>query len=765
MKELLLSDNSLLILKKRYLKKDENGEVIETPSEMFSRVSRVISSVEKKYEQGDNPEELYERFYNMMVDFYFVPNSPTLMNAGAAFGQLSACFVLPVEDSMLDIFEAVKRTAIIHQTGGGTGFSFSRLRPKNDIVKSTGGVASGPVSFMKVFNEATEAVKQGGRRRGANMGILRVDHPDILEFIESKTKERELSNFNISVAITDRFMQALEKEEEYELINPRTGKIQSRLSSTEVFNKLVSSAWKNGEPGVIFIDTINKKHPIPGAGDIESTNPCGEQPLLPYESCNLGSINLSKFIKGKQFLVEHKRKATFDEAISRIDFEKLEEIVRLSVHFLDNVIDANNFPFDEISNMTRANRKVGLGIMGFADMLIKIGVPYSSEEALKIAEKVMSFIQEKGVAESMELGEKKGDFPNIGKSVYKHHMRNGTITTIAPTGTISMIAETSSGIEPLFSIAYTKHVLGGESLVYVNKNFEEVARGLGFYSSSLMEKVADARSIKKFRDIPDFVRDIFETTFDISPMQHVRMQAAFQKYVDNAVSKTINLPNEAQIKDVEKVYREAYTLGLKGITVYRDGSRQEQVLNVGKKGSKKLGVLTPRARPQVTKGRTYRLATEMGTLYVTINEDNEGLLEMFVQLGKSGSSVMAFTEAIGRLISLALRSGVNPREVIKQLRGIKSSSPTRQEDGDMVFSVPDAIAKCLDRYLAGGEQLELIPAQKEKGLGGIPLFLNNEKSKDENAVREVDICPECGGALIYQEGCYVCRDCGYSKCE
>ncbi len=764
LKKLNLSKNSLLILEKRYLKKNENGEVVETPEEMYERVARVISDVEKDYNSGYSSEELFEKFYNMMVEFYFQPNSPTLMNAGTPLGQLSACFVLPVEDSMDAIFEAIKRTAIIHKTGGGTGFSFSRLRPRNDIVKSTGGIASGPVSFMKVFNEATEAVKQGGRRRGANMGILRVDHPDILEFIDAKKKEGELSNFNISVAITDSFMDALYKDEEYELINPRTKKVQGKLKAKEVFDKLVYGAWRNGEPGVIFIDRINEKHPIKGAGEIESTNPCGEQPLLPYESCNLGSINLAKFVKGKQYLLEHKQRATLNEALDKIDWDKLEEITKLAIHFLDNVIDANYFPFKEIAEMTRANRKIGLGIMGFADMLIQLGIPYRSKDALVIAEKVMSFIQEKGLEKSRELGEKKGNFPNIDLSVHKPPMRNGTITTIAPTGTISMIADTSSGIEPLFTIAYKKNVLQGESLVYANKYFEELSHERGFYSKELWEKVAVAKSIKDFKEIPEDVRDIFDTTFDIEPLHHVDMQAAFQKHVDNAVSKTINMPNSAKVEDVEVVYKEAYKKGLKGITVYRDGSRQVQVLETAKKEDASYkDIRNPRPRPQVVKGRTYRMQTEMGTLYITINEDDKGLLEVFVHLGKSGSSVMAFTEAIGRLISLSLRSGVNPNEIVKQLKGIKSSTPIRQEDGNVVFSVPDAIAKSLERYLQGGEQLELLPGSSS--LAKVPIVLGSAKEEKKASSSEADICPECGGVLIYQEGCYVCRDCGYSKCE
>jgi ribonucleoside-diphosphate reductase alpha chain len=764
MGDLQISENALKILEKRYLLKNEKGEVAETPEEMFRRVARSIAVVEKEYPKSPfTAEELEEKFYKIMTQFYFLPNSPTLMNAGTPMGQLSACFVLPVGDSMNEIFETIKRTAIIHKTGGGTGFSFSRLRPKNDIVKSTGGVASGPVSFMRVFNEATEAVKQGGRRRGANMGILRVDHPDIMEFIECKSREGELANFNISVAVTDRFMQALEKGEEYELINPRNGEIVGTLNSKEVFDKMVYYAWKNGEPGTIFIDTINKKHPIPGAGEIESTNPCGEQPLLPHESCNLGSINLSKFVKGAPAYLEG-RILDFDEAVNRIDWDKLAEIVHLSVHFLDNVIDANFFPFDEIRDMTIANRKIGLGVMGFADMLVKLGVPYSSETATQIAEKVMSFIQEEATRESSQIAKYKGSFPNIDKSIYKIPMRNGTLTTIAPTGTISMISECSSGIEPFFSLAYIKTVLGGESLLYVNPYFEDAAKKLGFYSKDLMEEVAAARSIKHFEKIPETVRRIFDTTFDVKPLQHLKIQAAFQKFVDNAVSKTINLPNDSKTEDVAEVYREAYYLGLKGLTVYRDGSREEQVIKVAKgtPETKRPPFTAPRPRPEVTRGRTLKMMTDLGNCYVTINEDEYGIFEVFIYLGKSGSQTMAFTEAIGRLISLSVRSGVPISEIIKQLKGIKSSNPVRQENGEVIYSVPDAISKAIEKYLERGVQLELIPTSPS--LKPI-LDIHRKIKKSEESEKQYDICPECGGRLIYQEGCFLCVDCGYSKCE
>ncbi|RKY99916.1 MAG: ribonucleotide-diphosphate reductase subunit alpha [Candidatus Hydrothermota bacterium] len=767
--ELSLSENALTILRNRYLKKNDRGEVVETPEEMFLRVAKAIAEVERLYDNSADVEAVTEKFYNMMVEFRFLPNSPTLMNAGTPLGQLSACFVLPVGDSMEEIFEAVKKTAIIHKTGGGTGFSFSRLRPRNDIVSSTGGVASGPISFMKVFNEATEAVKQGGRRRGANMGILRVDHPDILGFIAAKHQEGELANFNISVAITDRFMEAVKKDEEYELINPRSGKVVGKLRAREVWKKLVEGAWRNGEPGVIFIDIINRFNPVPGAGEIESTNPCGEQPLLPYESCNLGSVNLAKFVHGDMFFLEKGRKATLKEALERIDWDGLRKTVEDAVHFLDNVIDANHFPFPEIEEMTMANRKIGLGVMGFADMLIQLGVPYRSREALDIGSEVMKFIQETARGKSRELGEERGSFPNIEKSIFEPPMRNATVTTIAPTGTISMIADTSSGIEPIFSLVYVKRVLGGKELLYANRYLEKALREMGVYSEALMEKLAGRRTIKDVEELPELVREIFDTTFDISPEQHVRMQAAFQRYVDNAVSKTINMPNEATPEDVEKAYMLAYELNLKGITVYRDGSRKEQVIMVAKENEKRkrAGTISPRSRPLVTKGRTIKMQTEMGSLYVTVNEDEYGLFEVFVHLGKSGSSSMAFTEAIGRLISLALRSGISPKEVIKQLKSIKSSTPVRQEDGEIVFSVPDAIAKALEKYLKGGEQLELLPRKNGKSAVVSPVLLmaGDGKKSEEESYKDAEICPECGGVMVYTEGCMICRDCGYSKCE
>jgi ribonucleoside-diphosphate reductase alpha chain len=566
--DLKLPLNAITILAARYLRRDENRRIIETPRQLFMRVAKTIAEVDLLYNPSAKVEETTKEFFDMMVNFEFLPNSPTLMNAGTELGQLSACFVLPIEDSIEGIFTTLKHAALIHKSGGGTGFSFSRLRPKGDVVKTTGGIASGPVSFMTVFDAATNAIKQGGKRRGANMGVLRVDHPDILEFITAKEKEGRLSNFNISVAITDRFMEALMKDEDYDLINPRTGQVVQRLKARVVWNLIIAMAWKNGEPGVLFIDRINATHTVPHTGVIEATNPCGEQPLIPYESCNLGSINLAKMVDG-----------------GRIDWDKLRSTVEKAVHFLDNVIDANKYPLPEIEKITRfGNRKIGLGVMGFADMLIELGVSYNSRPALRIAEQVMKFIEETAINTSVKLAEERGSFGNFKGSVWEKRgyrcMRNATLTTIAPTGTISEIAGCSNGIEPLFAIVYTKRVREtlGENLTIVNPLFEKVAIEEGFYSEDLMKKIASSTSIQQIEEIPEHVRRIFVTAHDISPEWHVRMQAAFQKYVDNAVSKTINFPHDASMNDIEEALLLAYRLGCKGITVYRDRSRNIQVL-------------------------------------------------------------------------------------------------------------------------------------------------------------------------------------------
>ncbi|MEO0283687.1 MAG: vitamin B12-dependent ribonucleotide reductase [candidate division WOR-3 bacterium] len=753
--EPIVTENALKVLEKRYLLRNEKGEIIETPKEMYERVAKAVAEVDKEYPVfKEKVSETEEKFYYIMSQGYFLPNSPTLMNAGTKMGQLSACFVLPVNDSMEGIFETLKHAAIIHKTGGGTGFSFSRLRPKGDVVRTTGQIASGPVSFMKVFDAATEAVKQGGRRRGANMGILRVDHPDIEEFITCKDDVTKITNFNISVAVTDGFMEALKRgEQEFPLINPRNGEVMKKVNPRELWKKLVYQAWKNGEPGVIFIDRINKTHTLKGMGEIEATNPCGEKPLLPYESCNLGSINVVKFFKGIPWYLEHRRTAKWEEVRDRIDWEKFREIIYLSVHFLDNVIDANVYPLPEIERITKLTRKIGLGVMGFADLLYLLGIPYSSEDALKAGEEIMKFIQENAHYYSNEIGKIKGPFPTIDKSIFKGSTRrNSVVTTIAPTGTISMIADTSAGIEPNFSLVYVKNVMGGERLLYINKYFRQAAEELGFYSEELMEALSKMPTIRKIDEIPEHIRKIFEVTFDITPEQHVRIQAAFQKYVEDAVSKTINLPEEAEPHDVEKAYLLAYELGCKGITVYRHGSRPGQVYDTAKKEEeKRIKKLKPRPRPKVVSGKTYKIKSELGTVYITINEDELGPHEVFIQLGKSGSSANALTEAIGRLISLALRSGIDPMEIVDQLKGIRSM-PT-WDDGEIILSCPDGIGKVLEKHLKG-EQLGIFPEEKK-----------HKRIIQENHTSSGEICPECGGVMVFAEDCLTCPHCGFSKCS
>jgi ribonucleoside-diphosphate reductase alpha chain len=731
-----LTQTALHVLEKRYLKKDKQGNVIEKPEEMFRRVAAAIAAAELIYDPKADVRAVEQEFYRLMAGLDFLPNSPTLMNAGRELGQLSACFVLPVNDSMEEIFDAVKFTALIHKSGGGTGFSFSRLRPANDIVGSTGGIASGPVSFMRAFDTVTDVTKQGGTRRGANMGILNVDHPDILKFITAKENMTALTNFNISVALTAGFMEAVKAGADYDLVNPHTGEVSGRLNAREVFDKIVDMAWRTGDPGIVFIDRINADNPTPHLGKIESTNPCGEQPLLPYESCNLGSINLARLVKKKAKGAE-------------IDYPRLANVVKTTVRFLDNVIDVNRFPLPQIEAMTKKTRKIGLGIMGFADMLVVLGIPYNSAEALKTAEKVMRFINDEAIKASAALGEQRGVFPAFEGSIYDvpggPRLRNATRTTIAPTGTLSMIAGCSSGIEPLFALSYTKTVLDGTPFVEVNPYFEEVARNGGFYSEELMKKLAGGAHLGEIEGVPDAVKKLFVTAHQITPEWHVRMQAAFQRSTDNAVSKTINFPHEATREDVSRAYLLAYDEGLKGITIYRDRSRDTQVLTTGQNVKKtEEGVTrTPRKRPVETKGVITKVNTGCGSLYVTVAYDDRGIFEVFATLGKSGACASAQVEAICRLISLALRSGVDVTSVVKQLRGIRCSS-IAWVDGKAILSCADAIASILEKHISSEDKPKLEDYGLAKNLAGQ--------------------CPECSNMLVYQEGCYHCLACGYTKC-
>ena len=793
-----LAPNALKVLEKRYLKKDLNCLPIETPEAMFRRVAENISQADRIYDHNADIEATAETFYEMMASLEFMPNSPTLMNAGRELQQLSACFVLPVDDSMESIFEAVKHTAIIHKSGGGTGFSFSRLRPSGDVVGSTSGISSGPISFMTVFDSATEAIKQGGTRRGANMGILRIDHPDIMHFITCKEDNNKLNNFNISVAITEDFMKAVEKGEEYELKSPRTEKAVKRLNAREVFDKVVNMAWKNGDPGIVFIDRINRDNPTPHIGEIESTNPCGEQPLLPYESCNLGSINLAKMVKkidggewgvgGGKDKTLHPTSHIPHPSIYEIDWDKLEYVTKEAVHFLDNVIDMNRYPIQQIEKMTKGNRKIGLGVMGFADILIRLGIPYDSEEAIKTAEKVMGFIQEKGREASMELAEKRGAFPNFEGSIYDNggcKVRNATVTTIAPTGTISIISNCSSGIEPMFALAFTRNVLDGAELVEVNPLFEEIARKEGFYSEELIKQVAKTGGLHNIDGIPEKIKRVFVTAHDISPEWHLKMQAVFQKYTDNAVSKTVNFPNEATPEDVAKVYKLAYHLGCKGVTVYRDGSREVQVLNKGEKkgaggkgqGAEKTDIsafspqpsafLTPKPRGDVTFGATRKVKTGCGNLYVTINEDEEGRpFEIFTQIGKAGGCAASQCEAIGRMASLALRSGIQTEDIVTQMRGISCHVPAGYGK-EKILSCSDAVARAMEWYInykrqIGDTRLKIQDEQMVYSDGRISGFSSGLLSNGADVLQR-GACPDCGAQMQYEEGCAKCN-CGYSDC-
>ena len=718
-----LSPNALVVLERRYLKKNRKGRPVETPQDLFRRVARSVAAADAKFDPKADVEKTEEDFFKLLSEFVFLPNSPTLMNAGRRLGQLAACFVLPIEDSIDSIFETLRHTAIIHKSGGGTGFSFSRIRPENDTVLSTRGISSGPISFMTVFDVATETVKQGGTRRGANMGILRVDHPDIEAFIHSKTDLAKLNNFNISVAVTSSFMEALTADKDYHLINPRNDKVIKRVSARAIFDKIVRAAWQSGEPGIIFLDHMNRANPTPHLGEIEATNPCGEQPLLPYESCNLGSINLSEMISG-----------------GKLNRTKLRQGIRSAVHFLDNVIEINKYPLRQIEAVSKKTRKIGLGVMGFADMLIKLGIPYDSKGAVRQAEQVMTFVLREARKASSGLAKKRGNFPAYEGSIFDDpktpYMRNVTVTTVAPTGTISIIAGCSSGVEPIFAVAYERRVLDGEALFEMHPLFEDIAKQNGFYSNELAEQIAETGSIQHIEGIPDKIKRLFVSAHEIAPEWHIRIQAAFQKYTDNAVSKTVNFPQNATPEDIEKVYRLAYETGCKGVTIYRYGSRDRQVLNIGL-GQERIAAIVPRTRPVRTMGVTERINTGCGKLYVTINEDDEGICEVFAQMGKTGGCASSQIEAAGRLISLALRSGVKVEAIVKQLSGIRCPSPIWQ-NGGMVLSCPDAMSHVITNYTN-------ISTTKMPTMMGA--------------------CPDCGGSLEHEGGCLVCRSCGFSRCS
>jgi len=720
-----LSDNSMKVLERRYLRKDEYGRTIELPEDMLWRVANYVA----KAEESKSREYWVRQFYQLMDNLDFLPNSPTLMNAGKERGLLSACFVLPIEDSIDGIFNALRWAALVGKEGGGTGFSFSRLRPKGDIVKSTSGVASGPLSFMELFNHTTEIVMQGGMRRGANMGVLNVDHADIMDFIKAKTENEKLTNFNISVGIFDSFMQAVEADQDWNLINPRNGQVVKTIKAKKLFDLIVDCAWQTGDPGLLFLDEINANNPVPNCGKIESSNPCGEQPLIPFESCNLGSINLLNFYKDND-----------------IDWARLKETIMTAVRFLDDVIDVDHYPIPQIEETTKKTRKIGLGIMGWADLLYKLGIPYNSQEALDLAELLMRFVTDSGREESHILANERGVFPAWEGSVWGNNgymVRNATITTIAPTGTISLIAGVSSGIEPNFALAYrrkafAKESQGEETLIYVNPILIEQLKSLNLYTENIVNQIIEKGSLQHVDGIPESIKKIFVTAHDISPEWHIRMQAAFQKYTDNAVSKTINLPNNATKEAVADAFMLAYKLKCKGITVFRDGCKGEQVLNVGAKET----TVKPskKGRPNMLSGNTLKITTSYGNLYLTLNRDEDGRpFEVFATLGKSGKDTQAHTEAIGRLASLALRSGISINDIIKQLKGIGGSTQVLDENlFAMIFSVPDAIAK------------------------GLEMLVNGEVNNNE--LIRGDVCPTCGAPLVCEEGCIRCVSCGFSKC-
>ena len=819
---LALSPNALTVLERRYLIKDQAGQPAEAPEELFRRVARTIAAPDETYGASAKAvQALGETFFELMASRAWMPNSPTLMNAGRPLGQLSACFVLPVDDCLSNgksgIYDTLRAMALVHQSGGGTGFSFSRLRPKNDVVRSTMGVASGPVSFMKLYDASTDVVKQGGTRRGANMGILRVDHPDIMEFITCKDDLTQITNFNISVAATDAFMRAVETGSSYDLIHPRSGQVVGSLDAREVFRRIVHGAWKTGEPGVFFVDRANQFNPVPRLGSYEATNPCGEQPLLPYDVCNLGSINVGLFVRD-----------------GAVDWPRLATVVHLCTHFSDNVIDANRYPLPEIDALAQRIRRVGLGIMGWADLLIRLGIPYHSDAAVALARQLMEFVDEESKRASEQLAEQRGVFPEWEGSIWgpdatcarapggervrpQRRLRNCNLTTVAPTGTISIIAGCSSGIEPLFAVAFMRNQ-AGVLMPDVNEDFVAIAHEEGWHSDGLIRRIAEAGHIH-FPEVPEKWQRVFVTAHDITPEWHIRMQAAFQEFTDSAISKTCNFPREATEEDVEQIYRFAYEQGCKGVTVYRDASRENQVLSTGATAKKVQdqaggGALAPagdqalreladalgrvaeleaelgrtraklheveaenlqrrakRSRPDLLGGTTRRIETPLGTMYVTMTEDDRGQpFEMFISLGKAGGALMADVEAIGRLISLALRSGIPIAEIYRQLRGI-SSDRTIGLGPQKVSSVPDAIGITIERWMQEkqGIQQELLgtPAAPTPHPREVVTSATSGVLVARVGGREEEFlgaCPDCGSQLAFAEGCAKCHVCGYSEC-
>ena len=769
-----ISENARAVLERRYLIRDEHGEPVETVDELFHRVADAVAAADARFDPKADVASTAKLFYELMTSLDFLPNSPTLMNAGRPLGQLSACFVLPVEDSMEHIFDAIKNAALIHKSGGGTGFSFSRLRAKGSTVNSTGGVASGPISFMKVFNAATEAVKQGGTRRGANMGILRVDHPDIMDFITCKNDTKEITNFNISVGLTEAFMAAVESGGSYDLVDPASKKVTGQLSARAVFEAIVNSAWQTGEPGIIFLDRLNRDNPCPGQGEIESTNPCGEQPLLPYEACNLGSINL----------VNHLRQTAEGYTLDR---GKLEKTIRAAVHFLDNVIEVNQYPLPEIDRVTKLTRKIGLGVMGFADMLLYMGIPYNSDAGVSMAKTVMELVQTIGHQESQRLAETRGAFPLFAESIYRDGkpLRNATVTTIAPTGTLSIIAGVSSGVEPVFAYAYIRNVMDNTHLIETNQILKDKLAERGLFSDALMREIVEKGTLAHVPGVPEDIRRVFVCAHDVSPIWHVKMQAAFQEYTDNAVSKTVNFPNSATREEVAEVYRLAYELGCKGTTIYRDGSRDEQVLNIGGAKAKqetalpdhvekllesncdstacllRNGSIMPRPRPDVTMGYTEKVKIGCGNLYITVNYDEEGICEVFTNTGKAGGCPSQ-SEATARLVSIALRSGMDVKTLTSQLRGIRCPSTIRQP-GMKCTSCPDAIARVIEKVVASAEYQAGLKRPAAPAVTA-PITAPARPKAEPAVAAHIRECPECGAPVEHEGGCVMCRNCGYSKC-